>query len=116
MADDPQAPRPQRLLDRRREHGGSFEAAVDAAAGSAAALAGLLASWGSFADVSIYMERRVPFFKRAQLAAPDVDRAGLASFPDCHASPPEIDAALWNRGREPRYKALPRPRSRNIAY
>jgi hypothetical protein len=162
------------------DHAGRFEAVVDAAAGSAVALATLLASWQSFADVSIYMERPVPFFKRAQLAAADVDRAGLASFPDrdrltafadnlvphvlrldgvlqldrdlsdsieaeelllhgslaevelragaVHAvellaaasggrlSPAEIDAALWNRGREPRYKATPRPRCRNTAY
>ncbi|TMK58227.1 MAG: hypothetical protein E6G51_03750 [Actinobacteria bacterium] len=31
-------------------------------------------------------------------------------------SPAEIDSALWNRGRERHYKALPRPRSRNTAY
>jgi hypothetical protein len=30
--------------------------------------------------------------------------------------PAEIDSALWNRGRAPRYKSLPRPRSRNTAY
>jgi hypothetical protein len=30
--------------------------------------------------------------------------------------PAEVDAALWNRGREARYKSLPRPRSRNTAY
>lgn len=30
--------------------------------------------------------------------------------------PAEIDSALWNRGRTHRYKALPRPRSRNTAY
>jgi hypothetical protein len=162
------------------EHGGRFEAVVDAAAGSAAGLAASFASWQAFDDVSTYGGRRVPFFKRAQLAAADVDRAGVADFPDrgrltafadnlvphvlrvdgvlrldpvlkdaieagellahgsaeevelracaVHAiellaaatggrlSPPEIDAALWNRGREPRYKAIPRPRSRNTAY
>jgi hypothetical protein len=162
------------------EHGGSFESVVDAAAGSAVALAALLAGWQSFADVSTYGERRVPFFKRAQLAATDLDRACVASFADRHRltafadnlvphvlrvdgvlvldpqlearietgellvhgcaeevelracavhavellaaasagrfSPPEIDAALWNRGRAPRYKAIPRPRSRNTAY
>jgi hypothetical protein len=31
-------------------------------------------------------------------------------------APAEIDSALWNRGRAPRYKSLPRPRSRNTAY
>ncbi len=34
--------------------------------------------------------------------------------PDLTAA--EIDAILWNRGREPRYKARPRPRCRNTAY
>jgi len=162
----------------RAEHGGSFTALVDAAAGSAVALAELLAGWDAFADTSIYMGREIPFFKRAQLAAADVDRAGVASFADrarltafadnlvphvlrvdgvlrldpelegrieagellVHGSPeevelracavhavellaaatslsaPEIDSALWNRGGALRYKALPRPRSRNIAY
>ena len=31
-------------------------------------------------------------------------------------APAEIDQALWNRGRLPRYKSLPRPRSRTTAY
>ena len=162
------------------EHGGRFEAVVDAGGGSAVALADRLASWRAFADSSTYMGRNVPFFKRAQLAAADLDRAGVASFPDLgrltafadnlvphvlrvdgvlrldpalhkaieagellehgsaeevelracavHAiellaaaaggrlSPAEIDTALWSRGRDPRYKAIPRPRSRNTAY
>lgn len=153
---------------------------VDTSGGSALALADLLASWDAFADTSTYAGRPVPFFKRAQIAAADVDRAGLASFPDrdrltafadnlvphvlrvdgvlrldpaleraidagellehgapaevelraaaVHAvellaaatggrlAPAEIDALLWNRGRAPRYKAIPRPRSRNTAY
>ncbi len=164
----------------RDEHAGSFEQLIDAAAGSAVALAGLLAEWDAFADVSLYRGHPVPFFKRAQLAAADIDRAGVASFSDLHrltafadnlvphvlridgvlhldagleqrieagellvhGSPEEvelracavhaiellaaatadrlsaarIDVALWNRGREPRYKAVPRPRSRNTAY
>lgn len=165
------------------DHGGSFEALVDAAEGSAVALADLLAGWDAFADVSTYEERQVPFFKRAQLAAADLERAGVASFADLdrltafadnlvphvlrvdgvlrldptltaaieagellpHGSPEEVelracsvhavellvaatrrgdrpltaadvDATLWNRGRAARYKALPRPRSRNTAY
>lgn len=162
------------------EFGGRFEKLVDAAGGSALALADLLASWDAFADSSTYEGRIVPFYKRAQIAAADLDRAGVAAFPDrrrltafadnlvphvlrvdgllrldpaleagieagellehgspeevelracaVHAiellaaasdgclSPPQIDALLWNRGREPRYKALPRPRSRNTAY
>ncbi|HEY2716143.1 MAG TPA: queuosine salvage family protein [Solirubrobacterales bacterium] len=165
------------------EHGGSFAAVLDAATGSAPALADLLAAWEAFADVSIYEGREVPFFKRAQITAADVARAGLAELRDLdrltafadnlvphvlrvdgvlrldpalaasieagellvHGAPEEvalraaavhavellaaaraasgepltpaaIDAALWNRGRGPRYKALPRPRSRNTAY
>jgi hypothetical protein len=162
------------------EHDASFSAAVDAAEGSALALAGLLAGWDAFADVSIYEERPVPFFKRAQLAAADIDRAGVATLPDrdrltafadnlvphvlrvdgllqldpalseaieagrlldhgstkevelracavqavellaaatgSRLTPPDVDAALWNRGRGARYKGVPRPRSRNTAY
>ena len=30
--------------------------------------------------------------------------------------PAEIDGVLWNRGRDSRYKSVPRPRSRNTAY
>ena len=78
------------------EHGGRYLAVVEAA-GSAPELAGVFAGWDSFADVSAYEGRPVPFFKRAQLAA-------------------EIDGALWNRGRDRRYKSVPRPRSRNTAY
>jgi len=160
--------------------GGRFEPVADAAGGSALALADLLATWDAFADTSTYGGRPVPIFKRAQIAAADLDRAGVASFGDrdrltafadnlvphvlrvdgvlrlepaleaaieagellehgspeevelraCavhavellavasdrHLSPPEIDVVLWNRGRAPRYKALPRPRSRNTAY
>ncbi|HEX5610017.1 MAG TPA: queuosine salvage family protein [Solirubrobacterales bacterium] len=169
----------------RFEHGGRFEALVDNAGGSAVTLANLLAGWAAFEDVSTYEGRFVPFYKRAQLAAADLDRAGVAGFGDLgrlttfadnlvphvlrvdgvlrfepnltaaieagelleHGSPAEvelracavqavellagarrsaghgaplsaseIDAALWNRGRDLRYKALPRPRSRNTAY
>jgi Potential Queuosine, Q, salvage protein family len=160
------------------DHGGSFAAVLDAAGGLAPALADLLAGWAAFADVSIYEDREVPFFKRAQIAAADAARAELADLRDldrltafadnlvphvlrldgvihldptlaarieagdllAHGSPEEvelraaavhavellaaatpltpaeIDAALWNRGRAPRYKSIPRPRSRNTAY
>lgn len=160
------------------EHGGRFAAAIDSASGSAPALAGLLAGWRAFADVSEYDGRPVPFFKRAQIAAADVHRMGLAELRDLdrltafadnlvphvlrvdgvlrldpelearidagelleHGSPEEvelracavqaiellavaspltpaeIDATLWTRGRTPRYKSIPRPRSRNTAY
>ncbi len=162
------------------EHGGSFESVVEAAGGSALSLADLLAGWDAFADVSEYEGESVPFFKRAQIAAADVERMGVAELRDVerltafadnlvphvlrvdgvlrfdpelerridteellvhgspaevelracavHAvellaaaldhrlSPAQIDAALWNRGRAPRYKSRPRPRCRNTAY
>jgi hypothetical protein len=161
------------------DHGGRFLGVVEDA-GSVPALAAVFAGWESFADVSDYGGRRVPFYKRAQLAAADLHRAGIAELPGVerltafadnlvphvlrvdgvlrldldltarieagellpHGSPPEvelraaavhaiellaaaaggalapaaIDSALWNRGRERRYKSLPRPRSRNTAY
>ncbi|HEX2164965.1 MAG TPA: queuosine salvage family protein [Thermoanaerobaculia bacterium] len=161
----------------RDEHGGSFSSLAEAADRSAPALAGLLAEWRAFADSSSYEGRQVPFFKRAQLVAADLDRfvaplAGvdrLTAFADnlvphvlrvdgvlrldaelaarlddgellehgsaeevelracaVHAvellasarglAPAEVDLALWTRGGEPRYKAIPRPRSRNTAY
>jgi putative queuosine salvage protein len=62
------------------DHGGSFLAVAEAARGSAVALAELLAGWDGFADVSTYGGRRVPFCKRAQLAAADLHRAGAADF------------------------------------
>jgi hypothetical protein len=60
------------------EYGDSFEAVIDAAGGSAVALADLLAGWEAFADSSPYEGRPVPFFKRAQIAAADVNRLGVA--------------------------------------
>jgi len=162
------------------DHGGRFEGLLDAARGSAVALAELLAGWAAFADVSTYDERPVPLFKRAQIAAADLNRTGVAelggedrltAFADnlvphvlrldgvllldpeleqaidagellehgspeevelracavhtiellsaatgARLSPAEIDGALWNRGGGARYKAVPRPRSRNTAY
>jgi hypothetical protein len=159
------------------DFGGRFLGPAEAA-DSIPALAGVFASWNSFADVSSYGGRDIPFYKRAQLAAADLHRAGLAELPglDCltafadnlvphvlridgvlhldpdltarieaeelleHGSPEEvelracavqavellataspltpaeIDSALWNRGRDPRYKRLPRSRSRTTAY
>jgi hypothetical protein len=64
------------------EHDGHFENVLDAAAGSATKLAGLLAAWDAFADVSTYEGRSVPFFKRAQIAAADIDRMGIAKLRD----------------------------------
>jgi hypothetical protein len=64
------------------EHGGAFSAVADAAGGSAVTLARRLGSWPSFADCSRYGELEVPFLKRAQIAAADLDRAGVARFAD----------------------------------
>jgi len=67
------------------EHGGSFLALAQAADGSAVALAERLAGWESFTDASTYEGRRVPFCKRAQIAASDLHHAGVADFsPDLH--------------------------------
>jgi hypothetical protein len=67
------------------EHSASFAQLADAAAGSAAALADLLAAWPAFADASEYEGRRVPFFKRAQLTAADLARAGVVSLADLNS-------------------------------
>ncbi|HXO07768.1 MAG TPA: queuosine salvage family protein [Solirubrobacteraceae bacterium] len=64
------------------EHGGSFTAVVDAAGHSAAELATRLGAWPCFADSSRYDELEIPFLKRAQIAAADIDRAGVAAFDD----------------------------------
>ena len=57
------------LLDR---FGGSFEAMVDAAKGSATALVVLLQEMPMYRDVSTYRDREVPFLKRAQITASDI--------------------------------------------
>ncbi len=62
--------------------GGAFAGPVDAAGGSAVALAERLAGWPCFADVSPWRDLRVPFAKRAQLAAADLHAAGVAAFAD----------------------------------
>jgi len=73
-----------RDLGRHLEHeyGGEFAALVDSAGGSAEALARQLGRWDSFADVSTYDELTIPFRKRAQIAAADLSRAGVAEFRD----------------------------------
>lgn len=66
----------------RDEFAGSFLAVVHAADGSAVALAERLAGWDCFFDVSPYRGRRIPFFKRAQLTAADLEAAGVRTFAD----------------------------------
>ena len=63
---------------------GRFSALVDGAGGSAVALAERLGRWDCFADISRYEELAVPFLKRAQIAAADLMRAGVAQFHDPH--------------------------------
>ena len=67
----------------RDDHGGSF-LTLARSAGSAEGLASELASWPTWFDVSPYEELRVPFFKRAQIAAADLALAGLAPARDLH--------------------------------
>jgi Potential Queuosine, Q, salvage protein family len=62
------------------DHNGCFERLVEAAEGSAVRLAGILAGWPAFADVSTYEGRPVPFYKRAQIAAVDLNRTGVAAL------------------------------------
>ncbi len=66
----------------RSQHRGSFAAVVDAAGGSAVSLARRLGGWACFADSSRYDELEIPFLKRAQIAAADLQRAGVGDFGD----------------------------------
>jgi len=63
----------------RDEYGSRFLGPVESA-DSIPALAAIFAAWGAFADVSTYDERKIPFYKRAQLAAADLHRAGVADL------------------------------------
>ena len=64
------------------EFDGHFEAVVDDAGASAQALVEELAGWACFADTSAYDGLELPFLKRAQIAAADLHRAGVARFGD----------------------------------
>jgi hypothetical protein len=66
----------------RDEAGGRFERIVEEAGGSAVSLATRLSGWGCFTDTSPYGELTVPFFKRAQLTASDLQGAGVVVFTD----------------------------------
>jgi Queuosine salvage protein len=61
---------------------GGFAAVLDAAGRSAVSLVERLAAWSCFADTSSYDGLDLPFLKRAQIAAADVARAGVAPFED----------------------------------
>ncbi len=54
--------------------------------------------------------------RRRSSCAPAPSTRSSCSPPPQRSPPAEIDGILWNRGRAPRYKSLPRPRSRNTAY
>jgi hypothetical protein len=73
-----------RDLGRRvlEDHGGSFAAPVDTAGGSAGALVEHLSRWDCYTDLSIYDGLELPFLKRAQIAAADLHRAGVAHAND----------------------------------
>jgi hypothetical protein len=66
------------------DNGGRFAGVVDAAGHSAVRLAERLQSWACFADVSSYHRHPIPFLKRAQISAADLQRAGVAEFDDLH--------------------------------
>jgi len=64
------------------DHEGRFAAVIDAAESSAVGLVDELRHWECFADSSRYDGVDVPFLKRAQVAAADLARAGVAAFRD----------------------------------
>jgi hypothetical protein len=66
----------------REEHGGDFLALAGSTGGAAVPLAQRLGAWDCFADAAWYGELRVPFLKRAQIAAADLARAGVIAAPD----------------------------------
>ncbi len=66
------------------EYFGRFLGLVRSADGSAERLAETLAAWPTWHDVSGYDGLRVPFFKRAQIAAADLALAGVAPAEDLH--------------------------------
>jgi hypothetical protein len=64
------------------EYFGRFLGLVRSAEGSAERLAETLARWPTWHDVSSHDGARVPFYKRAQIAAADLHLAGIAPAPD----------------------------------
>ncbi|MBV9804951.1 MAG: hypothetical protein JO130_17255 [Solirubrobacterales bacterium] len=64
------------------DYDGRFADVVDTAGSSAVALVELLRGWDCFSDTSRYDGLEVSFLKRAQVAAADLSRAGVAAFRD----------------------------------
>lgn len=54
--------------------------------------------------------------EEVELRAAAVQSVELLAAARPDLTPAQIDAVLWNRGGAPRYKWVPRPRSRNTAY
>jgi len=65
-----------------QECGGEALSLLADARGSAESFAARLGGWPCFADRSRYEELSVPFLKRAQIAAADLQRAGVAAWHD----------------------------------
>jgi len=65
------------------QHDGRFLALARAET-SAVALVQRMATWPTWGDASWHDGKLVPFFKRAQILAADLVRAGVADFPDLH--------------------------------
>ncbi len=65
-----------------RDYDGSFAAVLEAAGDSAVQLVQILAGWDCFADSSEYAGRTIPFLKRAQIAAADLQRAQAVRWTD----------------------------------
>ena len=64
------------------EYFGRFLGLVNSAEGSAERLAGTLATWPTWRDISPYEGGPVPFYKRAQIAAADLHLSGVARAED----------------------------------
>jgi Potential Queuosine, Q, salvage protein family len=61
---------------------GQFTNVIDAAGQHAVRVVETVSAWDCFTDVSKYQGRDVPFLKRAQIAAADLQRAGAADWLD----------------------------------
>ncbi|MBW2311498.1 MAG: hypothetical protein JRF35_10550 [Deltaproteobacteria bacterium] len=90
------------LLERYNGEASGF---VEAAAGSAEKLVGLLVkTLTSFRDVAEYLGQRVYFYKRAQIFCADL----YGAF--------EVDWALWNLGQQEKFTSRPHHRTVTIFY
>lgn len=65
-------------------------------------------------EAGVLLEHGSP--EEVELRACAVHTVELLASASEGLSPAQVDYVLWNRGHQPRYKAIPRPRSRNTAY